>query len=416
MKSSNLINILPLTVLFLSTCRGLIALTGVVPTQLLYYGVTIFGISVCLLGIANKKNHIAGGRNLRLILMINLAALIYWLITDLLLGGGLRSIVAFPMVALTPFMIYMFLDVDENVLVKSVLFLTLIVSASCFLDFILLNVVDEVALCAAYHGRLSRDGVAIFRHLGPVYSSIGITGSTTDTGNLMAILVVFWSGMLVTRRGPRLLIVLVPLFIVALFMTHSVANILAAIVGIVAIVIHQMRSMQLKRVVAAAMGGLIVFLSMGFLADHYVNLDLLSTSITPWVSKLLQPSQYGPLTKIGLSNYGTDVLAFFAGHSSTTKLSNVADVTEFGLLQLPFIFGFFSSLIFLLLLLYPVLCFFKGSRLTRKMMLPSVAAVGVGVLSLWHYGSVLRSTSIFLFYAMFAIAIQNRARSHIEGR
>ena len=42
------------------------------------------------------------------------------------------------------------------------------------------------------------------------------------------------------------------------------------------------------------------------------------------------------------------------------------------------------------------------------MMLPATIAVGVGVLSLWHYGSVIRSTNIFLFYTMFAIAIKNK--------
>jgi len=79
-------------------------------------------------------------------------------------------------------------------------------------------------------------------------------------------------------------------------------------------------------------------------------------------------------------------------------------------LKMAYSSGLLIWIISLLLMTYPVLCFFKGSRHTRKMMLPSATAVGVGVLSLWHYGSLLRSTNIFLFYAMFAIAIQNKIR------
>lgn len=413
MKSSNLINILPLAVLFLSINRGLIALAGVVPTQLLYYGVTIFGISVSLLGMINKRSHIVGGRNLRLILMINLLSLIYWLTTDFLLGGSLTSIIVFSQMALIPFIIYMFFDVDEKMLVKLVFFLTLIVSASCVLDFMLLNVIDGKALYTQYQSKIHQSGVAISWHLGPVYHGTGITGSPHDTGNLMALLVVFWFGMLVTKRGHRCLIIFVPLFIMALFMTLSTANIVAAIVGIVAIIIYQIRFMQLKKVFVVIVGIFIAFWAMNFLADHFLNFDL--SLITAWVLKL-QLGDWEGITKIGLSDYSTDILAFFAGHSLSAKISNVSYVTEFGLLQMPFIYGFFSSVIILLLLLYPVRCFFKSSKHTRKMMLPSVAAVGVGVLSLWHYGSVMRSTNIFLFYAIFAIAIQNyRNKNYIHS-
>lgn len=413
MKSSNLINILPLAVLFLSINRGLIALAGVVPTQLLYYGVTLFGISVSLLGMINKRSHIVGGRNLRLILMINLLSLIYWLATDLLLGGGFISIFTFSRMALIPFIIYMFLDVDENVLVKLMFFLTLIVSASCVLDFMLLNVIDGKALYAQYQSKFSQSGVGLLWHLGPVYHSMGITGSAHDTGNLMTLLVVFWFGMLVTKRGPRCLIVFVPLFIMALFMTLSTANIVAAIAGIMAIIIYQIRFMQLKNVSVAIMGVFIAFWAMNFLADRFLNHDL--SLITPWVLKF-QFGDWEAVTRIGLSDYSTDILAFFAGHSFSAKISNVAHVTEYALLHLPFIYGFFPSIIILLLMLYPVLCFLKSSRHTRKMMLPSVAAVGTGVLSLWHYGSVMRSTNIFLFYAMFAIAIQNyRNKNYIHS-
>lgn len=415
MKSSNLINILPLSVLFISITRGLIALLELVPTQWLYYGVTTFGISISLIGIIKKRSHIVAGRNLHLIIMINLFSYIYWIATEMLLGGGKAEIYYFVQMALIPFIIYMFLDVDENVLVRVLFFVTVIVSASCVLDFILLNtdfIPNGRDLYISYQGKIRQGGSPLFYNVAGVFRAMGITAYMHDTGNLMAILVVFWFGMIMTRRGLRYVIISMPLFIVALLMTFSVSNIFAAFAGIVAIIIYQMSSMRLKNI-SPVISVFIVGSIMYLLIDHFSSFDW--SLVTKWVTKSQSGDEWKVITTIGASDFWADIFMLFAGHNVTANISNISFVTEFAVLQMAYSSGLFILIISLLLMLYPVLCFFKSSRHTRKMMLPAVAAVAVGVLSLWHYGSLLRSTNIFLFYTMFAIAIQNKVRNHLSN-
>jgi len=413
MKSSNPINILPLTVLFLSISRGLIALLmGGMSTQLVYYGVTIFGVAVSLLGITRKKMQIVGGKKLYQILVVNLLVYIYWIVTDLLLGGGAESILYFLRMALIPFVIYMFLNVDEKLLMRLLFVVSVLVAASCILDFILLNtniVANGRDWYFWYASAFRQGGMPLGSHIAHVYRATGITGNMHDSGNLMAILVVFWFGIIMTRRGLRYVIISMPIFIVALLMTFSVSNIFAAFAGVVAIIIYQMRFIKLRNI-SVIISVLIVGGAIYLLAEYFFNFNW--SLITGWTLKL-RAVQWKAITTIGASDFWTDFFMFFAGHGFTAKISNIPFITEFAVLRMAYNSGLFTFIISLLLILYPVLCFFKSSRLTRKMMLPAVTAVGVGVLSLWHYGSVFRSTNIFLFYTMFAIAIQNKVRNHL---
>lgn len=408
------INILPLTVLVLSISRGLIALLmGGMSTELLYYGVTTFGVAVSLLGVTRRKMHILGGKTLYHILIINLLAYVYWIVADLLLGGGTESIVYFIHMALVPFIIYMFLNVDEKVLMRLLFVVSVIVAASCVLDFILLNttiIANGRELYFSYASAIRQDNMPIGSHIGHVYRAGGITGNMHDSGNLMAMLVVFWFGIIMTRRRVRYVIISMPIFIVALLMTFSVSNILAAFVGIGVIIIYQMRFIKLRNI-SVIISVLILGAAVYLLGEYLLKFNW--SLIIGWTAKF-RPAQWEAITRIGGSDFWRDFFMFFAGHNFTAKISNVSFVTEFAVLQMAYNSGFFVLVISLLLMLQPVFSFFKSSRLTRKMMLPAVAAVSVGILSLWHYGSVLRSTNIFLFYTMFAIAIQNKTHNHLD--
>lgn len=408
MKSSHAINILPLTVLFLSINRGLIVLLagGRLSTQLFYYGVTIFCISVSLIGMIRKKNQIIGGNMLHRILLINLLVYIYWIVIEMSLGGDKESVSYFLRMALIPFLIYMFLDINKNVLIRMLFVVSVIVSVSCILDFILLNtnvIANGKDFYLAYQRLLRQDGKPLLRHVASIYRAMGITGDSYDSGNLMAILSVFWFGMLATRKS-RYLIIFVPAFFISLLMTFSVSNIIAAFVGVAVIIIYKMRSLK-SRDIFVAISACIAGYLMCFLTSHFFNFNW--SLITMWTKKF-QKAELETMTAIGGSDYFSDIFMLFAGHSQTVRISNVPSVTEFAVLKMAYHSGFFVLMMSLLLMLYPVLCFLKSPKHTRKMMLPATVAVGVGVLSLWHYGSVIRSTNIFLFYTMFAIAIRNK--------
>ena len=407
MKSYQTLNILPLTVLFLSINRGLIVLLarGRLSTQLFYYGVTTFCISVSLIGMIRKKNQIIGGKMLHRILLINLLVYICWIVIEMLLGGDIESISYFLRMALIPFLIYMFLDIDENVLIRMLLVVSVIVSVSCIIDFVLLNttiITNGRDYCLASQRLLRQNGKPILHNVASVYRAMGVTGDSYDSGNIMAILAPFWFGMLVTRKS-RYLMVFVPVFFISLLMTFSVSNIIAAFVGVAVIIIYKMRYLKPRDIlftVYTCIAGYLIYL----VTSHFFNFNW--SLLTTWTRKF-QKAELESMTALGTSDYFSDIFMFFAGHNRAAIISNVPSVTEFAVLKMAYNSGFFVLMMSLLLMLYPVLCFFKSPKHTRERMLPATIAVGVGVLSLWHYGSVLRSTSIFLFYAMFAIAIKN---------
>lgn len=412
MKSSNPVNILALAVLVLSISRGLIALlVGGIPTQLLYYGVTTFGIAVSLLGTTRKKTQIVGGRNLHRILMINLWLYTFWIGIEMLLGGEMEQILCFSQMALIPFIIYLFLDVDEKVLLRIIFVLSVIVAGSCVLDFILLNT-DIVAngkdLYLGYASVIRQDGIPLWQRVGFIDRATGITGSMHDTGNLMAMLSVFWFGIIMTRKGFRYVIVLMPIFIVALLMTMSVSNIFAGCAGLMAIIVYQAGISRLRNV-SVIISVFIVGCIMYLLIDHFFSFDW--SLMTMLAVKLQSYEEWEAMQAMGGSDWIADIFMLFCGHNDTIKISNISFITECGFVKMAYSSGLFLLIISLLLMLYPVLCFLKSSRYARSMMLPATAAVAVGVLSLWHYGSVLRSTNIFLFYALFAMAIQNLIRN-----
>ena len=59
----------------------------------------------------------------------------------------------------------------------------------------------------------------------------------------------------------------------------------------------------------------------------------------------------------------------------------------------------------MVLLVYPVYNYLNNKRNNTN--LYSVIAVFVAILTLWHYGSLVRSTSIFIFYAIYSISVRN---------
>ena len=92
----------------------------------------------------------------------------------------------------------------------------------------------------------------------------------------------------------------------------------------------------------------------------------------------------------------------------------VANVTEIGFIGTLMEYGFLYFSLFMLLLSYPVVVYFKQIKPT-KIAIPYVVAVFVGFLSLWHYGTVLRTTNIFVYFSIYAIALKNLYNSAEKG-
>lgn len=102
-----------------------------------------------------------------------------------------------------------------------------------------------------------------------------------------------------------------------------------------------------------------------------------------------------------------DAAALLFGHGMSLQISRIGEVAEVSMLKGLVEYGVIHELVIFSLLLYPVALFFsKKYRYYRLDALPYVAAVAVGVLSQWHYGSVMRTTNIFVFFALYAQALR----------
>jgi hypothetical protein len=90
-------------------------------------------------------------------------------------------------------------------------------------------------------------------------------------------------------------------------------------------------------------------------------------------------------------------------------------LTEIGAVRILYELGIIHATVLFLLVFYPVWRWFK-IRLWCLTAVPAVAAIVFGFLSLSHYGSLFRSTSVFLFYSFGAICLSHVMNTHRPER
>ena len=84
---------------------------------------------------------------------------------------------------------------------------------------------------------------------------------------------------------------------------------------------------------------------------------------------------------------------------------HAAEVTEFAIIRMVFEQGIIHFLLILFILFYPLYLIYKNNIQITTIMLPLISALLVGILSLWHYGSVFRITNEVLFWAFYGILV-----------
>jgi hydrogenase maturation factor len=94
---------------------------------------------------------------------------------------------------------------------------------------------------------------------------------------------------------------------------------------------------------------------------------------------------------------------FLVGHAAAygngiaeTEIAHVKILSQLGILHTTVLYS---------VLLYPVVLFVRVRRSCAGA-LPAVAVICFGVLSLTHYGSLMRSTNVFLFYAVYSVCLR----------
>ncbi|GEM_PF-4267503 len=399
-------------VLLLSVTRGLVPLlTGSAglaePT---YAFSTLLGIVLALRGlyVALYTTTPIIPKTLRLLLLINLALHLWWLLPIILLRPDVSTITSGVIyTGLLPFSIFLLIKLPEKYLAKALVLFTVVVSGSVMLDFIELNtmlVPGGLNLAMERH-LLLRPNFEAFGYTDSVYRAVGIFGHRPhDAAIFLAMLSVYWFQTLVQTRGPRILIaVWLFLSIVGLLMTQVASNILAFFVGILFLAVANPKPFLKVASVTFLPAILIIAVSLSYLlAATELPLDLL----WKWQQRASGEGDWSAMFIFDAHNPFADLFSFFAGHGLSLDLSGLANSSEFSFVKMLMEYGVFHWVILMCVLAYPIWRYVAMQQIGKRIALPYIGALVVGLISLWHYESVLHITSIFLVFAFYAQALR----------
>jgi hypothetical protein len=401
-------------VLLFSASRGLVPiLTSDAGTARVAYDASaILGITLSLCGIylASQAQNDATGRLLRTLLFLNLSLFAWWLMPIMLFNPDPDWLLAPIYSAIFPFSIYALAKVPETTTRHCLAAITLLVAGFVLWEFAELNsgLIAGGLESATKRQELLRPGVyEAWTKTGDFIRPNGLFGFRPhDSGNILAMLSIFWIATALLEG--RISQVALGLFSgAALLMTMSASNILAAAIGVLVLLVVVSPPQRFRALLAF----LIIILAAYFVGETGGILD----AAFAWTRRI--SPEYGDwagMTKVGEHTGLSEVFALLFGHGISLELSGFAVNSEIGFIAGYFEYGLLHYSIILYLLAYPIFASLvnHGSRVAA---IPYLLPIGVGVLSLWHYGSLLRTTNAFVFFALYAqslAALNSRSRAH----
>jgi len=217
---------------------------------------------------------------------------------------------------------------------------------------------------------------------------------------------VFFIGNSFNKKLSIFSILLTLVLLLGLLSTLSTSNIVAAIVGILIISLFSYRGLFKRIFIIAFMG--------------YALLFILTSQIEPDMYEVIF-SQFDPsgekmtaMMNFGSSSILENSISILIGHEHLSGLSNMGQFTEFAILSMLTNFGLVTMIPLISLLCYPIYIFLISKKeIKREMWIPFVT-VCTGLLTLWHYGSLFRSTSVFLFFAFYSMVIKKYLNRRIQ--
>ena len=108
---------------------------------------------------------------------------------------------------------------------------------------------------------------------------------------------------------------------------------------------------------------------------------------------------------LGFDEIISSIPIVLSGH--VIELNSNQQAVEIGILKIIYQLGIFHSLVLFFILLFPLYLFIKYYYYSKNnfLLLPALAVNIFGFLSMLHYSSLIRSTSIFLYYSISAMFI-----------
>ena len=402
-------------ILIISTLRGFIFLFGMPNFPIIFFSFTIFSVGVIIYK-SDIMSFIKNPNGLSFfikIVFLNILLGSLWLLNDMFYADYLGSISTYITYFIIPLSVLTFYQLDSEKLHNTILFVSFIVSLTCIIGFFIMNIfpgppfgyeVMRIPLT-----QISPGGeTAPISHIGPVYRSHGITGHYHDSGNLLAITCVYLTGytFFIKNNFKTLLITFISL--IGLITTLSAANIVACFFGIFIVSFFKINRDIYKRIV----GSSLILFSLFFIIIIFVNPETIYEffmQFDPSGESINSMKNFG-----GSSNLANFISLLF-GHATYSRISEMASLTEIALVSMMSTFGIILFIPLFIMISYPLYLYFISNKQVRlEMWVPFVAFL-TGLITLWHYGSLFRSTTIFIFYAIssmiFKIYLNNYNKS-----
>jgi hypothetical protein len=432
LKGSVVAILITLSVLILSLLRGLIPLLidGLIETKYIYFFISgIFLIYTSYSIVTINKTLIP--IQLKLLLISNLFFYILWLVVDFSAEGDPFFFIS---LAIFPFLLVFFFFVPVNTFNKVIFFLIPIIVSAVIIDYLLINsdiftgnitIYGSSGESTGFELReklrylILTENVAPSHHLNPFnridgsfnptgtsYRSVGLTGDEHDTSCILVMLSSFLLGL--NTGYTKYKIVLLPLIYLSLFFTAATTNILIAIIIAGIMIIYKLNKKFLIKLLILTFIGL--FFGYTFLPSF---MDFLTIPFMKISNKEIMGLMFSKQVE---SNFTDELLNILLGHTSNLQISQFGKITEFGVLRVLYNAGLFPFCSLVALWLFPLILFLKTDKYTKNRMLPYVAGFYGGLFTLVHYGSILRTSNIVLFYSFFGMSIRMYvlSRKHIH--
>jgi len=380
-------------ILVLGSIRGLIVLNSELPAKTVYNITATLLIILSAYGFLKRvefKNHDIV--LLKKLLQINLLLGIVNVLFDLLLGIPFSPTVFY--IYLLPYVVFLFLRVPTAYFNVAFTIITLVISYSVCDNFIeSLKGSEGYQNVFDYNTKLRPDTFEALDRTGDFYCAAGYTGNNHDSANILGLTgSLFFIRYFVGGKWLDLGLSLFALF--SLMLTQSATNIIVAIftcvIFSVYVLVLRWKIRNVVSLLVAVAAILWLFASFG----DFIKI---------FTARLGEDSnREAMLNQLNMGSLVSALPFFLIGHARAFG-SEIID-TEIAHLKGVFQLGIVHASILYWILIYPILRFVKV-RSFCSAALPGVAAIFFGFMSLIHYGSLLRSTNVLLFYAIYTTCL-----------
>jgi hypothetical protein len=370
-----------------ASIRGFFIINIQLPSDIIY---NISSALILLLGIwgFNRRSEFFGNSMVipKTLVNINFVFGIFFIAGNFLLGG--RFNVAFLYTYLVPYVIFLFISIPQEKFKIGFLVIACVTSYSIIINFLEAHYgAGGLQYLLDYQEILRPSDVPVISRTGDFYRIGGYTGSYHDSANLLGMLLTYYFvNFLVSKKKYNLIITVLAL--VSLLMTQSGSNIVMALL-VCFIATFYIYSSNIS----------LLTINMFAAALFFYILNLFNPDILIFTDRIGYDGDWaGMLNMLGLDLLLTPY--FWVGFGSSVGSNFMS--TEIAYIKLILDMGIFSAVILFFLLIYPVFFFIKKEG-GQFQLLPPLAAILFGFLSLAHYGSLFRSTNVLVFYSMYAL-------------